>query len=104
MFPQAKSLDYYGWWIGDTNQTCDGNITDNIKLIKTPGHSYDGLTMLVNTADGKIAICGDVFWKQNFPVDDPYASDKVELAKSRKKLLEIADWVVPGHGEMYKTK
>ena len=27
---------------------------------------------------------------------------KKEIIKNRKKVLELADWVIPGHGEMYK--
>lgn len=60
--------------------------------------------MFVKTDKGIVAICGDVFWKENFPEDDPYASDKEKLKESRKKVLEIADWVIPGHGKIFKVK
>ncbi|KKU11983.1 MAG: Metallo-beta-lactamase [Parcubacteria group bacterium GW2011_GWC2_45_7] len=97
MFTRAKALDHWGLW--DKDQLTEGieRLTKDIKIIKTPGHSYDGITMLVNTDQGVVAICGDVFWKENFPVDDPYASDKAKLAQSRKKVLELADYVIPGH-------
>ncbi|MAF14057.1 MAG: MBL fold hydrolase, partial [Parcubacteria group bacterium] len=104
MFPKAKTLDYWGWWEEDVYHDYQGGVTDNIELIKTPGHSYDSTTLLVKTSQGLVAICGDVFWKEDSPKDDPFASDKEMLAESRKKVLELADYVVPGHGDIYKVK
>ncbi|MBW2992987.1 MBL fold metallo-hydrolase [Candidatus Woesearchaeota archaeon] len=104
MFAKAKSLDCWGYWEGDVWKESDGRITDDISFIKTPGHSSDSVTLLVKTKKGIVAICGDVFWKEDFPKDDPYASDKKKLAVSRKKVLEIADFIIPGHGKMFKVK
>jgi len=39
----------------------------------------------------------------NYPKKDSYASDPKKLAASRKKLLGIADYIIPGHGDTYKT-
>ncbi|MHA2339932.1 MAG: MBL fold metallo-hydrolase [Candidatus Hodarchaeales archaeon] len=103
MFPKARTLDFWGWWEGDVWSKCEGKVTNDMEVVMTPGHSYDGVTLLVNTEKGKIAICGDVFWKENQPEDDPYASDKEKLKESRKKVLEIADYVIPGHGKMFKV-
>ena len=104
MFPKAKALDYWGWRDGDVWSECDGKISEDIRMIKTPGHSYDSSTLLVKTKQGLVAICGDVFWKKDFPKDDPYASDKQKLKQSRKKVLEMADWVIPGHGKMFRVE
>jgi glyoxylase-like metal-dependent hydrolase (beta-lactamase superfamily II) len=104
MFPKAKTLEYWGLWDRNTVENWPEQFTDDILIVKTPGHSYDSITLFVKTSKGIIAICGDVFWKENFPEDDPYASDKEKLRESRKKILEIADYVVPGHGKMYKVK
>lgn len=103
MFPSAKTLEYFGLWDKNTIEPRKENFTDNITVIETLGHSSDGLSMIVNTDQGKIAICGDVFWKENEPEDDPYANDKIKLAESRKKILELADWIIPGHGKMFKV-
>lgn len=88
----------------DKNTVEDWNeqFTDDIKIIKTPGHSYDGITLFVKTGRGVIAICGDVFWKENSPKNDPYASDKEKLQESRKRVLEMADYIIPGHGKMFR--
>lgn len=103
MFPQAKILEYWGIWDKNKVENWNSRFTDDIEIIKTPGHSYDSLTFLVKTKSGLVAICGDVFWKENFPENDAYASDKEELQASRKKVLDAADWVIPGHGGMFKV-
>lgn len=104
MFPNAKSLDFWGIWDGDKVKDWTPQFSKNIEIIKTPGHNYDGITLLVNTDKGKVAVCGDVFWKENYPEIDPYASDSKLLKESRKKVLELTDWIVPGHAGIYKVK
>ena len=103
MFPQAKTLEYYGLWHGQTVDDWKEQFTDDIRIIKTPGHSSDSITLLVKTEQGTIAVCGDVFWKENSSEDDPYASDKEKLKESRGKVLEMADYIIHGHGGMFKT-
>ncbi|MCX6759456.1 MAG: MBL fold metallo-hydrolase [Candidatus Nealsonbacteria bacterium] len=104
MFPEAKTLEYFGLWDRNTVEDWKEQFTENIRIIKTPGHNYDSITLLVKTDNGIVAICGDVFWKEDFPKDDPYASDKEKLEESRKKVLEMADYIIPGHGKMFKVK
>jgi glyoxylase-like metal-dependent hydrolase (beta-lactamase superfamily II) len=104
MFPKAKTLEYYGLWDKNMMDDWKEQFTRDIKIIKTPGHSYDGISLIVNTPKGKIAIAGDVFWKRDSPIKDPYANDLKKLNESRKLILGIADWIVPGHADMYKAK
>ncbi len=35
---------------------------------------------------------------------DPYVKNETQLKESRKKLLEVADYIIPGHGGMFKVK
>ncbi len=104
MFPNAKTLEFFGLWDGNTVSDWDENFTDDIKIIKTPGHNYDGITFLVETNEGVVAICGDVFWKKDYPEKDIYASDDQKLKESRKKVLELADYIIPGHAGMFKVE
>ena len=106
MFPNAKSIDYYGVWDKTTIVTWTENLTGNIKVLHTPGHDYTSITLFVTTKDGVVAICGDVFWKENYPQDpkdDIFASNPERLRESRKMVLEMADWVIPGHGPIYRN-
>ncbi|MCK4781481.1 MBL fold metallo-hydrolase [Candidatus Parcubacteria bacterium] len=87
-----------------------------IQIIKTPGHDQFHCSVLADTKDlGKVIIAGDVFWwmdneeqktdKQSLiEHKDPYAKDEKALRESRDRILEIADYVIPGHGKMFKVK
>jgi glyoxylase-like metal-dependent hydrolase (beta-lactamase superfamily II) len=107
MFPKAKILEHYGLWNKEFVEDWPEHFSPHIRVIRTPGHDYTGITLLVTTEDGVVAICGDVFWKENYPKDpkdDIYASDTEKLAKSRKLILEMADFIIPGHAGMYEVK
>jgi len=104
-FAKAKILDYFGWWKNDVFEDYKkGDLGAGIEIIKTPGHSYDGISLIIKTEKSDIIICGDVFWKKDFPKIDPFAEDQKQLNKSRGEILKLADYVVPGHGEMFKVK
>jgi len=47
MFPTAKTLEYFGLWDGGKVENWNENFTDDIKIIKTPGHDNSNLTLLV---------------------------------------------------------
>jgi glyoxylase-like metal-dependent hydrolase (beta-lactamase superfamily II) len=104
MFPNAKYLDYWSIWENDTFRDWNPNFTDDIEIIKTPGHCYDGISFLVKTRKGLVAIVGDVFWKKDWPIDDPYATDKFKLAESRKLIKGRADFIIPGHDDIYQVE
>lgn len=103
MFKNAKTLEYWGIWDKNTVIDWNENFTENISIIRTPGHNYDGLTLLVKTDKGIVAIAGDVFWKENFPEIDEYANDMEQLRISRQKVLAAADYIIPGHADIYKV-
>jgi len=106
MFPDAKTVEYYGIWDKNTTEKWSENITPNIRVLHTPGHDYTGITLFVTTSRGVVAICGDVFWKENYPRDprdDAFASDPERLKESRSMVLKMADWIIPGHSAMYKS-
>jgi len=103
MFPEAKTLEYFGIWSGQKCDEWQEQFSENIKVIKTPGHSYDALSFLVRIEKGIVAIVGDVFWKENYPETDNYAINQDQLKESRKKVLDLADYIIPGHGEIYKV-
>ncbi len=104
MFPEAKILDYFGLWHEDTVEDWEEKFSENIQILKTPGHDRTSISLFVKTDDDIVAICGDVFWKEDYPEVDIYASNLKELENSRKLVLKMSHWIIPGHGPMYKTK
>ncbi len=88
----------------------------DIEIMQTPGHDPFHSTILVETKEfGKVAIAADVFWwaddeeqktdrKSLIEHEDPYVKDKEKLKESREKILEIADYIIPGHGKMFKVE
>lgn len=118
IFENAKSLD------GDSIYSSDGSIIPHdgkipgteIEIIETPGHDQFHCSVLADSEEyGKVAIVGDVFWWRTGEAQqtdaeklvnqrDPYVKDEKQLIESRKKILEIADYVIPGHGKMFKAK
>lgn len=106
MFPEAKVLEYFGLWAKNSVEDWKEQFSTNVRIIHTPGHDYTSLTLFVTTKDGVVAVCGDIFWKENYPKnaeDDVYASNLEKLKESRKIILKTADWIIPGHGAMYKN-
>ena len=117
VFGKAKFITF------DTNLTYDQDflvpwekhtLGKDIEIIETPGHVLEHISLIVNTPQGKVAIAGDVIWwlegeKQVFDLHQKDHSqakgmNMEELVKSRKKLIEIADYIIPGHGKMFKVK
>jgi hypothetical protein len=35
--------------------------------------------------------------------EDPFTKDRAALVESRTKVLAIADWIIPGHGKIFKN-
>jgi glyoxylase-like metal-dependent hydrolase (beta-lactamase superfamily II) len=111
MFPNAKVLEHFGLWNKNTVVDWAEQFSTNVQVIRTPGHDNSDITLLVTAGPkcgypGIIAICGDVFWKENYPLnpqDDRFAADPVKLGHSRKMVLKMADWIIPGHGNIYKV-
>ena len=85
----------------------------SIKIIPTPGHAFEHVSLLVETNKGKMCIAGDLWWwedgkqktdkKSLLNAKDIFVKDKKALLKSRKKILEIADYIIPGHGKMFEV-
>jgi len=84
----------------------------DIKLLQTPGHTADHISVVISASESVYVIAGDVFWwmdgeEQIIDVNrkDPvHVFDMEKLVESRKKILEIADYVIPGHGKTFRVK
>ncbi|OGY42226.1 MAG: hypothetical protein A2Y67_01785 [Candidatus Buchananbacteria bacterium RBG_13_39_9] len=77
-------------------------ITPNVYIISTPGHELDECTVMAKTEKGIIAVVGDIFWAKQ-KEKNIMVKDKKELAKSQAKVVKLADYIIPGHGGMFKV-
>lgn len=118
IFEKATILD------DSSAYTFDGKIKEHegkvpetdIEIIKTPGHDQFHCAVVVSTEDlGKVVVAADVFWwadneEQKTDTEnlmthkDPYVKNEKQLMESRKAILEIADYIIPGHGKMFKIE
>ncbi len=86
----------------------------DVEIVETPGHTLEDLSLLVSTPQGMVAVAGDAIWwidgeEQLFDINQKDHSQAKgmnigELIESRKKLLENADYIIPGHGKMFKVQ
>ena len=88
--------------------------SEDKKIIHTPGHVPNHYSLFVTIEKEKFLLAGDLFWwkideKQETNYEsllnhkDSFAEDKEKLIKSRKKVLKIADWIIPGHGKTFRN-
>ncbi|XKL62538.1 hypothetical protein PGB90_002371 [Kerria lacca] len=85
-------------------------IDEFVKIIATPGHTMSCVSVLVKTNDlGLVAITGDLFEKEEDLQDESIwlvhaYSEAPKLQEiNRNKILQLADYIIPGHGPMFKV-
>lgn len=116
IFEKAKFVTFDTNLIYDKDLMLEWNKHDlgkDIEIIETPGHVLEHISLLVNTSIGKVAIAGDSIWwregeEQVFDINQKDHSqakgmNMKDLIESRKRLLENADYIIPGHGKMFKV-
>jgi glyoxylase-like metal-dependent hydrolase (beta-lactamase superfamily II) len=82
-------------------------VAENVSLLLTPGHTNDSISVIVSDKKNKIVICGDAFYSEKNVDNDPLdivTANISDYKKSRDKILKIADYIIPGHGKMFKVK
>jgi len=75
------------------------DLTPAVRLIRTPGHTAQDITVLAGTAEGVVAFTH--VWNDAASVGDRHAEDMEALHASRTRVLAVADIVVPGHGPRF---
>jgi glyoxylase-like metal-dependent hydrolase (beta-lactamase superfamily II) len=117
IFPNAKVCTANSIYEYENFRRHTGDIWDeSIKIVKTPGHIEDHSSLIVATEEGNYLLAGDLFWwgsTEQQKTDnyeelinhfDFVAKDKESLVRSRKKVIKMCDFVVPGHGKMFKNE
>lgn len=103
LFPNATVVDYWASYHNDLWQDHGDQfeIAPNVTVMRTPGHTDEDASLIVAAKDGTYVFT-HVWWNENMqPEIDPLAEDQNSLVESRKKILEIADYIIPGHGKMF---
>jgi glyoxylase-like metal-dependent hydrolase (beta-lactamase superfamily II) len=116
LFEKAQVLDSETIYENDLEIEYEGWIPGtSIRVISTPGHAHEHSSLVLNTDQGVVVVAADLFWwtdDQEQKVDDlnllinrddPFTKDRDALIESRKKVLAIADWIIPGHGKVFKN-
>ena len=122
LFPKAKQIVGFDINVKDKYMMHDFRagekytIQENeIEIIPTPGHTHADVSVIVRNGFFRdetqelndhhvIGICGDLFEKKN---DDEIwqtlSEDVVVQKENRKKMLELCDFIIPGHGPPFKV-
>jgi len=105
LFEGARFHDHWAIYEGDlwTSRDAEGfRISPGVSLIRTPGHTEEDITTLVETDSGLVAFT-HMWWTADGPAEDPYAPDMAVLHASRERLLTMPlRLVVPGHGAPFE--
>jgi len=118
IFEKARVVDNSSIYSFEgTIEEHDGKVPNTgIQIINTPGHDQFHCSVMANDNKlGKIVIAADIFWwydkegqniEENNLInkEDPFVKNMEQLKESRKKVLGIADYIIPGHGKMFKVK
>ena len=103
LFGEVPVHDFQAVYTRDEWQRrpADGvSLTPSVRLLATPGHTPQDLSVLVGTPAEVVALT-HLWWTAEGPAEDPYAPDPDLLRASRQRVLAVADRVVPGHGPAF---
>jgi glyoxylase-like metal-dependent hydrolase (beta-lactamase superfamily II) len=100
LFPRARVHDYWAVYLGDrwTSRPAEKLLlAPSVMLLETPGHTPQDITTLVGTPKGVVAFT-HLWWNSGGPTPDPLASDNGLIRTHRRRVLQLARTIVPGHG------
>jgi glyoxylase-like metal-dependent hydrolase (beta-lactamase superfamily II) len=107
LFPNAEVVDFWARYIDDQwldHGGDDWRMTPSTRLWLTPGHTEEDASLIVEADDGVYALTHLWWLTDRTPVIDPYAPDQAVLDAQRERVLAVADIVIPGHGESFRTR
>ncbi|HJV32749.1 MAG TPA: MBL fold metallo-hydrolase [Patescibacteria group bacterium] len=103
LFPNAEYVAAGTRWKGSIHAHWHDEalpITDDVYVLKVAGHSDADCAVVANTARGVVAMAGDLWVRSPSDPRLKVVRDKDALESSRRRLMGLAAWIVPGHGPM----
>jgi glyoxylase-like metal-dependent hydrolase (beta-lactamase superfamily II) len=107
--PMAKRFYYVPDLIKDIEfETIKGDkeIVKGISVMLTPGHTPGSQSILIDTEKGKVVITGMCSIAENFDPPEEWlkpfvipgiCTDPIALHDSMKRIIEVADIIIPSH-------
>jgi len=85
----------------------DGEEIDyGMRILATPGHSIGSMSLIIDTPEGKVAVCGDALpnsWAVNARMPRLVFYDAEKAKESIGKLLDTAKFFYPGHDRPFEV-
>lgn len=87
-------------------------IDNDVEVIATPGHTNTCISLIVrntNVENGaSVALAGDLFEKEEDIFDESHwlkagSEDEKKQRENRLRIAEMVDFIIPGHGPMFKV-
>jgi len=109
LFPNAELIVGFDIYHDDEATFFQKNylIAPNITATEMLGHDDRSIGVLVQTVRGLIAITGDLFEAENDWQDVAswlaFSKKPKQHVQTRARIWELADYIVPGHGPMFKV-
>ncbi len=103
LFPNAAVHDHWAVYRDDVwdSRPAEGyQVAPGVKLWETPGHTYQDISTLVETAEG-LVVFTHLWSTATEPVEDRLSPDLDALHRGRARVLEVASLIVPGHGPAF---
>ena len=113
LFPEAIFIVSHDISQGDCYTLHDFNrepyfIDNDVEVIATPGHTKQDVSVIVRSNRGTDAIVGDLFECESDLEQEDIWKNMSEFPEeqeaNRKMILEIAEFIIPGHGSEFLTE
>ena len=104
LFPRAAVHDHWATYRGTDWEDADAEgrmLTPSVGLIRVPGHTAEDIAVVAGTEQGTVVFT-HLWFDKDGPLEDETAEDSDALHKSRQRVLDLADVVVPGHGASFR--
>jgi len=90
-----------GYWYKTAQELTE---VPGIKIIPTPGHTPDHRSIMIETDGKKYIIAGDAINEEYAKTNAFGVMNNKEYVQNAKKIAEMADVIIPGHGKIIQGK